>query len=213
MFDKIWQIFQQTLIPKEPAPIIKEEPVLLEYDPSARLSANFKHYEVVKSSVAARENIDNTVISATELEAAATLANEVLEPIRAFARKGFTPNSWYRCEDLERVLCWNYFYGTWCKRRKLDPEKIDSWIQYFNLKSHPKGEAADITIPGVSNIELFEFIRDNLEYDQLIMEYVPRDNPHGGWIHVSYSKGNNRNRSFSYGNANKFLTVDNGIVI
>ena len=51
---------------------------------------------------------------------------------------------------------------------------------------HCKGEAADIEIPGVSNKELAEWIRDNLSYDQLILEFYNGVDPRSGWVHVSY---------------------------
>ena len=46
--------------------------------------------------------------------------------------------------------------------------------------------AADIEIVGIPNKELAEWIRDNLEFDQLILEFYRDDDPAAGWVHVSY---------------------------
>ena len=59
---------------------------------------------------------------------------------------------------------------------------------------HAKGEAADFEIFGVSNKELADYINENLDYDQLILEYWKESDPNSGWVHCSYSEGNNRNQ-------------------
>jgi hypothetical protein len=62
---------------------------------------------------------------------------------------------------------------------------------------HITGEAMDIDADiyeGVTNKQVFEFIKNNLEYDQLIWEYGDENNPN--WIHVSYSRYNNRKQVF-----------------
>jgi hypothetical protein len=50
--------------------------------------------------------------------------------------------------------------------------------------------AADIEIPGVPNAELAEWIKNNLEYTQLILEFYTPGIPDSGWVHVSYDPGN-----------------------
>lgn len=64
---------------------------------------------------------------------------------------------------------------------------------------HNVGQAVDIQFPDKSQIQhihVAEWIRDNLNYDQCIMEYLS-SNPSGGWIHISYSGGKNRGEAFS----------------
>lgn len=64
---------------------------------------------------------------------------------------------------------------------------------------HNKGQAVDIQFPDKSQIQhvhVAEWIRDNLNYDQCIMEYLSTS-PVGGWIHISYSGGSNRGEAFS----------------
>ena len=53
---------------------------------------------------------------------------------------------------------------------------------------HAKGEAADFEIGGVDNKELGLWIRDNIEYDQLILEFYNDGDPNSGWIHCSMVK-------------------------
>jgi len=57
---------------------------------------------------------------------------------------------------------------------------------------HAKGEAADFEIFGVSNKELADWIHNNINYDQLILEFWSPEDPNKGWIHCSYSRDNNR---------------------
>ena len=62
-----------------------------------------------------------------------------------------------------------------------------------------RGEAADLRIIGLSNEELFTWIKQNLEFDQLIREYPIMGEPMSGWIHVSYKSGGNRQQVFTRG--------------
>ena len=51
---------------------------------------------------------------------------------------------------------------------------------------HAKAEAADFEVMGTDNAELADWIKDNLPYDQLILEYYTPGEPNSGWIHCSY---------------------------
>ena len=55
--------------------------------------------------------------------------------------------------------------------------------------------AADFEIPGVDNRELAIWIKSELEFDQLILEFYRDNEPSSGWIHCSYSTDRNRNQS------------------
>jgi zinc D-Ala-D-Ala carboxypeptidase len=59
---------------------------------------------------------------------------------------------------------------------------------------HSEGKAADIEIVNVDNKELAMWIKNNLEFDQLILEFYKEGEPDSGWIHVSYNGENNRNQ-------------------
>jgi zinc D-Ala-D-Ala carboxypeptidase len=51
---------------------------------------------------------------------------------------------------------------------------------------HAKSEAADFEVMGTDNAELADWIKNNLDYDQLILEYYTPGEPNSGWIHCSY---------------------------
>ena len=59
---------------------------------------------------------------------------------------------------------------------------------------HAEGKAADLEIPSIDNKELAWWIRNNLEVDQLILEFYKEGEPNSGWIHVSYNEESNRNQ-------------------
>lgn len=170
-------------------------------DRRLKLSDNFLYYELIKSSTASRYNIDNEVTELEIIENAKALAKNCLEKIRA-RFGGFSPNSWYRGEELEKAICWggrdDSSFGKWCNRKKLPIDEI-SWSKYFALKSHPRGEGADVEKSGVPNDELFEWCKENLEFDQLIREFPKPGDPNSGWVHISWSRTNNRQQSFTIG--------------
>jgi len=155
------------------------------YSPNKTLYGNFKMYEVAKSSTAIRLGIDNTP-SDDALDCAYEVAKHILQPARdEFG--AYTPSSWFRCEELERAITKTGFQK-WCNRHRLNASHAESWETYFALKSHPKGEAVDFEVVGVSNIKLYEWCKTNLPaYDQLIAEFMIKDIPSAGWVHGSYS--------------------------
>jgi len=170
---------------------------MLIFIPDQKLSTYFKMYEVEKSSTANRLMIDNTPTTPI-LKNAQRLAKDVLDPIRDNFNIPFSPNSWFRCEDLEKTITKKSFQA-WCSR-KGKPINDTSWKEYFSLKSHPTGEAADIEIPGISNDELFTWIKKNINtYDQLIREFPKPNNPTSGWVHVSLKYEDNRKQDFTIG--------------
>ncbi len=176
-----------------------------------KLSLWFREYELARSATADRLGINNRPPKWAR-DNAVELATHVLDPIRKAFGIPFSPQSWYRGEELEKALTWEKGFRKWCAkytkpwlsqanlhRVPLEHNGVDkSWSEYFERKSHPKGQAADIEIPGVDNDKLFFWIRDHLEYDQLIREYpVPSDGM-SGWVHVSWAGVQcNRNLYFS----------------
>ena len=64
-----------------------------------------------------------------------------------------------------------------------------------DTSQHIKGEAVDFEVPGITNLEIFYWIKDNLDFDQLILEYYKKDVPNSGWVHASYKKLGNRNQA------------------
>lgn len=152
-------------------------------DPRTLISPNFRVYELTRSDLASRRNIDNSFQSDAELRAAVHLARKVLQPIRA-AFGSFTPNSVYRGQALERAL----------------KNKPATWL---STSQHARGEACDIEIVGMPTLDLAIWARDHLtEFDQIICEcYDPRKGPNSGWVHVSLKppgSGPNRRQCLSY---------------
>ena len=132
-----------------------------------QLSKNFNLVEMTKSQTATRKGIDNTP-SAEHQGNLQSLCMHVLQPIRDHFSKVVTISSGYRSPELCTAI----------------GSKITS--------QHAKGQAADFEIFGVSNKELADYINENLEYDQLILEYWKESDPNSGWVHCSYSAGNKR---------------------
>ena len=132
------------------------------------LTKNFSISELTKSQTAERKGIDNTP-STEHQENLKSLCEMILQPIRDHFGQVVSVSSGYRSPEL-------------CTA-------IGSSIQ----SQHAKGEACDFEIFGVSNKELADYIDQNLDYDQLILEYWKGDNePNSGWVHCSYTDGNNR---------------------
>jgi hypothetical protein len=64
---------------------------------------------------------------------------------------------------------------------------------------HALGCAADFEINGVPNIQVAYWLTNNVDFDQCIMEFFDKDDPAGGWIHVSYDKeGSNRKQVLTF---------------
>ena len=81
--------------------------------------------------------------------------------------------------------------------------KLNSRVKGSGTSQHVYGQAADITLENMK--EVFKYIQDNLEFDQLIWEYGTDESP--AWIHVSYSKDRNRKevlRKYKIGPYKKF---------
>jgi hypothetical protein len=144
--------------------------------PHDRISENFVYYELTRSDISDRQGIDNSFRSVKQLRSAVYLCRHVLQPVRdEFGR--YSPNSVFRCQDLERAL-----------KKKRRP--------WTSKSQHTKGEACDIEIPGFSNMELARWVADSLEFDQVILEcHNPAKGANSGWVHVSLkAPGGRQNR-------------------
>ena len=132
-----------------------------------QLSKNFSLIELTKSQTAERKGIDNTP-SAEHQQNLKSLCTNVLQPVRDNFHRVVSVSSGFRSQ----ALC----------------EAIGS----KSTSQHAKGEAADFEIFGISNKELADWIHFNVNYDQLILEYWKESDPNSGWVHCSYTDGNNR---------------------
>ena len=126
-----------------------------------KLSENFSLVELTKSQTAERKGIDNTP-STEHQENLKSLCTSILQPVRDHFSRVVSISSGYRSEEL-------------CVA-----------IGSKTTSQHAKGEAADFEIYGVSNKELADWINENLDYDQLILEYWKEADPNSGWVHCSY---------------------------
>jgi hypothetical protein len=129
------------------------------------LTANFSLHELTKSETALRMGLDNTPGEA-EIASLKLLAEKVLQPVRNHFGKGVKCNSGFRASAVNQATGGS------------------------KSSDHVKGQAADIEIPGVPNAELAQWIMDNLEYTQLILEFYTPGIPDSGWVHVSYDPNN-----------------------
>jgi zinc D-Ala-D-Ala carboxypeptidase len=133
------------------------------------LTKNFTLEEMTKSETALRHDLENTP-GEQEISSMKLLAEKVLQPVRDHFGKGVKVNSGFRNQDVN--------------------QKVGG----SRNSDHIRGQAADIEIPGIPNAELAEWIKDNLEYNQLILEFYTPGVPDSGWVHVSYIPEANRNQ-------------------
>ena len=135
-----------------------------------KLSANFQLSELVKSQTAERKGIPNNP-SPAHIDNLKALCVNVLQPIRSHFEAPVMISSGYRSPELCIAI----------------GSKITS--------QHAEGKAADLEVPGIDNKKLAEWIKENLEYDQLILEFYRDGEPDSGWVHVSWNSDKNRSNS------------------
>jgi zinc D-Ala-D-Ala carboxypeptidase len=131
-----------------------------------RLSQNFTIQEYIKSQTALRQGIDNTPTE-EHMGNATALFRNVVQKVRD--QFGVTViNSGYRGEALNKA------------------------VGGSSRSQHCKGEAVDIECPGTPNYDVAKWIEENLDFDQLILEFYTPGIPDSGWVHVSYKSEGNR---------------------
>ena len=137
------------------------------------LSPHFTLAELTKSSTAIRMGIHNDP-EPHHFSALTQLCKTILEPVRVHFGVAFSPSSGYRSPQLCEAL------GSSRKSQ------------------HTKGEAADFEIPGIDNHLVASWIRDNLDFDQLILEGYKDGDKNSGWIHCSTKSDWNRKEVLRY---------------
>lgn len=126
-----------------------------------KLTKHFTLEELCVSQEATRRGIPN-LPSPRSIENLKQLCISVLEPLRdCFG--AFTPTSCYRSPELNRAIGGSL------------------------LSQHMEGKAADLILNNVKLSKLFNWIVDNIDFDQVIREFPP-----GGWVHVSYDEDRQR---------------------
>ena len=131
------------------------------------LSKSFTLNELTKSQEATRLGIDN-IPNEEQIQNLKILCENILQPIRDFYGMPVSVSSGYR----SIALC----------------EAVGSSAR----SQHTKGQAADFEIFGVANKDVADFIVQNFEYDQCILEFWNENETNSGWVHFSYTYGANR---------------------
>lgn len=129
------------------------------------MTLNFKMSELIQSDTAIKHNINN-MPDINSLDCMLDLIYYVLQPLREKLGKPVIVTSGYRNSEVNKL------------------------VGGAANSQHTKGQAADITVSGLTPQQLIDFIqKSSIEYDQLINEY-------DRWTHISFVKGNNRKQSF-----------------
>ncbi len=125
-----------------------------------KLSEHISINEATGSVTADELGISNKP-NQTQLAKMMLLAEVVFEPLRTWANEPIRVNSFYRSEEVNMA------------------------VNGSRRSQHCRGEAIDISaMQEKTNKELFDYIKNNLDFDQLIWEFGTKEEP--DWIHVSY---------------------------
>ena len=134
------------------------------------ISKHISYKEGVYSITAIRKGINNEP-NKKQLSNMKLIAEKIFEPLRSYVGGPIKINSFFRCPDLNKS------------------------IGGSSKSQHCHGQAIDIddTYGKMSNSDMYEWIKENLDFDQMIWEFGDDNNP--AWVHVSYvSPEQNRNR-------------------
>ena len=133
------------------------------------ISKHISNKEGVYSRTALRRGIDNTPTK-DHKKNMVELAENIFEPLRMYVGGPIKINSFYRSPELNKA------------------------IGGSSKSQHCNGQAIDIddTFGRMTNAEMFRFVKDHLDFDQMIWEFGDDKNPN--WVHVSYVGKENRNR-------------------
>ena len=125
------------------------------------ISEHISYKEGVHSNTALRKNINNTP-NDEQLKCMEIIAEEVFEPLRTYIGGPIKINSFFRSPELNKA------------------------IGGSTTSQHCKGQAMDIddTFGRATNAEMYHFIKEHLDFDQMIWEFGDDDNPN--WVHISY---------------------------
>ena len=151
-----------------------------------KISKNITYAEAIHSNTAKRKGIDNTP-SPFHVEAMRITAEKIFEPLREWVGGPIKVSSMFRSPALNEA------------------------IKGSSSSQHMKGQAMDLDdVYGFkTNAEMYHWIKDNLNFDQLIWEFGTDTNPN--WIHVSYvSDEDNRNRclkAYKEGGKTKYKVI------
>lgn len=130
------------------------------------ITKNLTLQELIDSNTAKAKGIDNSPTN-EHLRNLIEIANNIFQPLRDGIGKPIRISSGYRSEKLNKA------------------------VGGSKTSQHNKGQALDlVATTGFTNKDIFDYIKNNLEFDQMIWEFGTDKNP--DWVHVSYNKGKNR---------------------
>lgn len=132
-----------------------------------QLTTHFQLHEMLRSQTASRLGIDN-IPNQEQKQNLIRWCTYIGEPVRAHFGRPVIVSSGYRSRELNLA------------------------IGGSSRSQHCHGEAVDFEVSGFDNMTVAKWIRDNLEFDQLILEFFDGVNPHSGWVHCSYKLRANR---------------------
>ena len=126
-----------------------------------KISKHVSYKEGIRSNTADRLGLDNTPNN-LQLKCMKDIAEDLFEPLRKWVGGPIKINSFFRGEP------------------------VNTAIGGSKYSQHMKGQAMDIddTFGHKTNAEMYHYIKDNLDFDQLIWEFGDDNNPN--WVHVSY---------------------------
>jgi hypothetical protein len=149
-----------------------------------KLTEHFTIEELTASDTANKLHIINTP-TPEHIENMRYCCEKILEPVRKYFNKQVTVNSSYRCPELNKA------------------------VGGANGSQHVNGQAIDFEIMGVSNRVVADYVAENMEYDQVILEFFTDGQINSGWVHASIKKegGNRRNKLIAIkdGNSTKYI--------
>lgn len=148
-----------------------------------KISNHISYKEATHSNYAKQYKISNKP-TAAHIKNMELIAEKVFEPLREWVKGPIKVNSMFRSEALNKG------------------------IKGAPRSQHLTGNAIDLTTMGIkSNLEMFHYIKDNLDFDQLIWEFGEEDPM---WLHVSYkNKKDNRKQVLVTKRQGKYYTWDN----
>lgn len=153
-----------------------------------KISKHIAYNEVVISGTAKRLGIDNTP-SKEQLNNIKLLADKVFEPLREHFDVPIYIASGFRSDELNKAI-----------RGAKSSQHMANNGAAFDLDADRYGR--------ITNAEIFNYILEHLDFDQLIWEFGTDDNP--DWVHVSYKAGDNRKsvlKAYKENGRTKYFTL------
>ena len=151
-----------------------------------KLSANFSLSELTKSETATRNGISNTP-SDLVIEKLQDLVTNILQPLR---------------DKFGTVIVTSGYRST----------EANKSVGGSTTSHHCFGYAADFEVLGMDNKELAVYIRDNLTYTQLILEFYQDGIGDSGWVHCSYDSADLKCQTLTARRVNGRTQYSNGIL-